>query len=81
MIHIETDRIYAIYVRTNRRVRWRYAEYGGRYETVDEAVAKAKEHYPNDFFEYLIEDITTGKTVKQECVAIEKRGNKHEAII
>ena len=33
MIVVKTDKIYCLYVRTNRRVKWQYAEYGGRYET------------------------------------------------
>lgn len=56
MIVIETDRIYAIYCRTNRRVKWQYAEYGGRYRTPEEAIEAAKMHYGDRAFEYMIEN-------------------------
>ena len=35
MVVVKTEKIYCLYVRTNRRVRWQYAEYGGRYETAE----------------------------------------------
>lgn len=50
------ERKYSIYCRTNRRVKWRYAEYGGRYETVKKAIEKAKEHYAEKA-EYIVEDM------------------------
>lgn len=50
------ERIYCIYCRTNRRTKWRYAEYGGRYATVEEAIEKAKEHY-TEKAEYIVEDM------------------------
>ena len=57
MIVIETDMTYAIYVRTNRRVKWRYASYGGRYDTVEDAIESARRHFPpNTQFEYRVED-------------------------
>jgi hypothetical protein len=55
MIIIETDRIYSVYARTNRRVKWQYAEYGGRYETVEKAINVAKEHYGSQRAEYIIQ--------------------------
>lgn len=60
MIRIETNRIYAIYVRTNRRVKWPYTTYGGRYETPEQAIAAAKEHMGDTPFEYRIESLETG---------------------
>lgn len=50
------ERIYNIYCRTNRNIKWRYAEYGGRYETVEKAIEKAKEHY-EEKTEYIVEDM------------------------
>ena len=55
---------YAIHSRTSRRTKWQYAEYGGRYESVDEALTAAEQHYGIVPFEYQIEDITTGEMVK-----------------
>ena len=57
MIIIETDRIYCVYARKSRYVKWRYAEYGGRYETVEKAVEAVKEHFGNERVEYLIETL------------------------
>lgn len=54
MIIVETDRIYCVYVRTNRRIKWQYAEYGGRYETIDKAFEKMKEHMGAISYEYRI---------------------------
>lgn len=54
MIIIETNRIHAIYVRENRRTRWEYAEYCGRWETVERAVEEATKRYGDRPFEYLI---------------------------
>ena len=59
MIVIETSRIYAIYVRTNRRVKWQYSTYGGRYETPDEAIEKAKSKLGDTPFENRIENMNT----------------------
>lgn len=56
MIGIETDRIYAIYVRTNSHCQWKYATYGGRWETPKKALEIAKGHM-NEPFEYRIENI------------------------
>lgn len=63
MIVVETDKIYCIYVRTNRRVRWKYAEYGGRYETQEKAIEKAKEHYGDIPFEYLITNLENDEEI------------------
>lgn len=52
----QPERKYCIYCRTNRRTKWRYAEYGGRYETVEQAIEKAKEHY-TEKAEYIVEDM------------------------
>lgn len=63
MIYVETDRVFAVYVRVNRRVKWRYAEYGGRYETLEKAIEKVKAHFePGTRVEYLIENMNTGET-------------------
>lgn len=56
MIVCETDRIYSIYVRTNRRIQWRYAEYMGRWETIEKAVETAKQRMTEPF-EYRVEEI------------------------
>ena len=59
MIIVETDRIYVLYTRTNRRVRWCYAECGGRYRSIEEAIESAKKHYGDTPFEYSIENMAT----------------------
>lgn len=59
MIKIETNRIYAIYTRQNRRIRWQYANYMGRWETPKKAIEIAKERIEGDF-EYRIEEIGGG---------------------
>ena len=56
MIILETDRIYCIYVRTNRHIRWKYAQYGGRYETPEKCIEEAKKHCTTGT-EYLIETL------------------------
>jgi hypothetical protein len=65
MIVINDDRVNVIYTRTNRRVKWQYAEYCGRYASIDEAIERAKEYYGDQGFEYRIEnretdEVTTG---------------------
>lgn len=57
MIRIETDRIYVCYVRTNRRVQWRYSEYCGRYKTIEECITVAQTRLGNVPFEYRIENM------------------------
>ena len=59
MIKIETNRIYAIYTRQNRRIRWQYANYMGRWETPEKALEIATERIEGDF-EYRIEEIGGG---------------------
>lgn len=59
MIIIETTKTKYITVRTNRRVKWEYAEYCGRYETVEEALEAVKEHYGDQPLEWLIKDLDT----------------------
>jgi hypothetical protein len=64
MIVIETNKIYCLYVRKNRRVKWRYAEYGGRYETIEKAIDAVKEHFPGERVEYLIENLDSDETIQ-----------------
>lgn len=62
MIIINDDRSKAIYVRYNRRVKWKYAEYCGRYRTNEEAIENAKTRCGDKSFEYLIEDMEGDRT-------------------
>lgn len=57
MIVINDDKRYCLYYRTNKRVRWRYAEYGGRYLTVEDAIASARNHANGKRAQILIEDM------------------------
>ena len=59
MIVISDDRVNVIYTRTNRRVKWQYSEYCGRYASIDEAIKHAKEYYGDQGFEYRIENRKT----------------------
>ena len=63
MIIINDNKIYVLYVRTNRRVKWRYSEYGGRYESVEKALQSAKEHFNGQWFEYQIENMETDEII------------------
>ena len=59
MIIVETDRLTCIWVRTNRRVKWKYATWGGRYRNNEEALQIAKENMGDTPFEYLIRNLET----------------------
>lgn len=59
MIVIEDSRSKVIYCRTNRRIKWKYAEYCGRWESIADCLKSAKEHYGDQGFEYMIEDLAT----------------------
>lgn len=61
MIVVETDRIYSVYVRQSRRIKWQYADYNGRWETPEKAVQIIKERYGGRA-EYLIQTLD-GETV------------------
>lgn len=63
MIVVNDNKSKVLYVRTNRRIKWQYAEYGGRYETVKEAIDSAKDHYGDQPFEYSVDDWDTGETI------------------
>lgn len=79
MIVVETDDIYCIYVRTNRRVKWKYAQYGGRYKSREEAIEAAKQHMGTIPFEYLIESLEDGSEVTGFVNWEQKKaGGKHE---
>jgi len=65
MIIIDTEnKIWVLYTRVNRRVKWQYSEYGGRYESVEKAIEAAKKHYGSEGFEYCIENLFTDEEVK-----------------
>lgn len=55
MIKVETDRIYSIYVRINSRIPWKFATYGGRWETPEKALKVAEANMDSPF-EYRIEN-------------------------
>lgn len=63
MIQIETDRIMIARARVNRRVRWPYAEYCGRWKTVEEAVEHVREYAAGRRAEYQIENMMSGEIV------------------
>ena len=63
MILIKTDRVYVAYARENRHVRWCYADYCGRWATMDEAIQKVKDMYDNSV-EYMIFNMETDETVR-----------------
>jgi phosphoribosylformylglycinamidine (FGAM) synthase-like amidotransferase family enzyme len=58
MVKIEnTERTYAIYIRTNKRVQWKFAHYEGRWSSPEEAVKMATERHPDISFEYQIDQL------------------------
>ena len=59
MIVVKTDRVVCIYVRTNRRVKWQYATYCGRYRANAEALQAASKIMGDVPYEYLIENRET----------------------
>lgn len=63
MVVIETNRICVIYYRTNRRTRWEYAEYAGRYASPAEAVKELKRRLVGQPAEYLIHNMATDEEV------------------
>lgn len=62
----DTERTYAIYIRTNKRVQWRYSKYEGRWASPEEAIAVAKERHPNISFEYQIECLDGDNIIQGE---------------
>ena len=61
MIIIENAPRYAVYCRTNRRVKWQFAKYVGCFDTVEAAVESIKEHLPGQAVQYLVQDDETGE--------------------
>ena len=57
MITIEDGKRYCLYSRTNKRVKWRYAEYGGRYASYEDAIASAGRHANGEPVQIRIEDM------------------------
>lgn len=58
------NRIYVIYIRINRRVKWKYADYCGRWVGVDEAIKAAEEYAGADApFEYRVENRATDEVI------------------
>lgn len=65
MIVGHTDRIYIAYYRTNRRVRWDYAEYAGRWETLERAIEEVRERLNGQRGEYRIVNVFTSEKAAQ----------------
>lgn len=63
MIVIENAPRYAVYCRTNRRVKWQYATYAGSFDTIEAAIEDIKKHLPGQSFQYLAEDTETGEEI------------------
>ena len=53
------EKIYVLYYRTDRRIKWKYATYGGRYKTIEDALITAKERNGSVPFQYQIENMAT----------------------
>lgn len=68
MIVIENAPRYAVYCRTNRRVRWKYATYAGSFDTIEAAIEDIKKHQPGQPFQYLAEDTDTGEEIIGEIL-------------
>ena len=63
MIVFYDSRCWATYARTNRRVRWNYAQWCGRWDTVEEAISVVRERFPGERVEYRIHNLTTDETL------------------
>ena len=68
MIVIKDDRTFTLYYRQNKRTKWQYADYGGRYKSINDAIKALKGHIKGQV-EYYIEDID-GNTIKQATITI-----------
>lgn len=60
---ITTNRIYKAYARINRKIRWQYSDYCGRWESIEKAVSEVTERYSNQDVEYRIENMVTDEVV------------------
>ena len=54
-------RAFAAYYRINRRTQWKYAEYAGRWESLERAIGEVKTRLDGQSGEYRIEDINTDR--------------------
>ena len=68
MIVINDDRNFTLYYRQNKMTKWQYADYDGRYKSINDAIKALKEHI-NGQVEYRIEDMD-GNIVKQATIII-----------
>ena len=68
MLKIKDDRVFTLYYKQNKRTKWKYANYGGRYKSINDAIKTLKEHIKGQV-EYYIEDID-GNIVKQATMII-----------
>ena len=59
MIVVCDDRKLCTYARVNRRVQWRYAEWCGRWATLEDALASVRRKFPQGRVEYRVEDRVT----------------------
>ena len=66
MIVINDNRVFTLYYRQNKMTKWQYANYGGRYKSINDAIKAIKEQGE---VEYYIEDIA-GNIVKQATITI-----------
>ena len=63
MVILTDNRYLATYARTNRRVRWEYSEYCGRWATIDEAISAVRERHTDGRVEYRIENRMTNEVI------------------
>lgn len=63
MIVIQNAKKYAIYCRTNRRVKWQYSKYAGCFDSIEEGIESIKTHLPGQSFQYLAQDMDTGEEI------------------
>ena len=63
MIVIQDNRLYSIHYRTSRRTRWQYAEYAGRYASLEDAVEELRRRLDSQPAEYLIHNMATDEEV------------------
>ena len=63
MVVITDNRYLVAYARTNRRLRWEYSDYCGRWATIYEAIFAVRERHPEGRVEYRFENRMTNEVI------------------
>ena len=63
MVIISDNHCFATYARVNRRIKWKYSEWCGRWATVEDAISRVREMFPRQRVEYRIENRATDEVI------------------